>query len=357
LRIAQLAPNIERVPPDNYGGTELVVHLLTEGLVAREHEVTLFAAGNSVTSARLVSVTDQPLRTHPGILTRQWQAFDIQSMLKLREMQSQFDIVHNHMGYQALPYLAQLRCSTVSTNHNPIKAYNLPIYRAFKQLPYVSISDAFRRFNCGDVLNYVATVYNGIDLDRFAVKESEARSFLLFLGRICQDKGTATAIDIAKALNLPLKIAGKVDEADRTYFDQHVKPHLSQNIEYIGEVDHDKKVSLYQKAIAVVYPIAFEEPFGLVMVEAMACGTPLMAFDRGSVRELLSDGETAIIGNSKDELIARFPELSKFKPDICRRRVEQLFSKEKLVSNYESVYTNLLSSRRSKIHDKHYAST
>jgi len=221
----------------------------------------------------------------------------------------------------------------------------------------VSISDAFRRFNCEDELNYVATVYNGIDLDRFAVKESEARSFLLSLGRICQDKGTATAIDIAKALNLPLKIAGKVDEADRTYFDQHVKPHLSQNIEYIGEVDHDKKVSLYQKAIAVVYPIAFEEPFGLVMVEAMACGTPLMAFDRGSVRELLSDGETAIIGNSKDELIARFPELSKFKSDICRRRVEQLFSKEKLVSNYESVYTNLLSSRRSKIHDKHYAST
>src|SRR5262249_12870605 len=163
---------IERVPPDNYGGTELIVHLLTEGLVARGHEVTLFASGNSITSAHLVSVTDLPMRNHPSVLTRQWQAFDIQSLLKVREMQAQFDIVHNHMGYQALPYLAQLRCSTVTTNHNPIKAYNLPIYRTFKQLPYVAISDAFKRFNYGDELNYVATVYNGIDIDQFAVNET-----------------------------------------------------------------------------------------------------------------------------------------------------------------------------------------
>ena len=357
MKIAQLAPNVERVPPENYGGTELIVHLLAEGLVARGHEVTLFASGDSTTSARLVSVIDQPLRTHPQVLIRQWQAFDIQSLLKVREMQSQFDIVHNHMGWQALPYLPQLRCANVSTNHNPVKPYNLPLYRTFKQLPYVSISDAYRRFNYEDELNYVATVHNSIDLEQFALSKGQARSYLLFIGRVCKDKGTATAIEIAQALNLPLKIAGKVDDADRAYFEEQVKPHLNEQIQYIGEVNHAAKVELYQKAIAVLYPIAFEEPFGLVMVEAMACGTPLAAFNRGAVAEILLDGETGIIADSQDELIARFPELSRIKPEVCRERVKQLFSKEQMVSNYESVYQNLLNSRRSKTHDKHLAST
>ncbi|PWU03161.1 MAG: glycosyl transferase [Candidatus Melainabacteria bacterium] len=357
MKIAQLAPNVERVPPDNYGGTELIVHLLTEGLVERGHEVTLFASGDSATGARLVSVIDKPLRNHPQVLLRQWPAFDIQSLLKVREMQSQFDIVHNHMGYQALPYLPQLRCANVSTNHNLVKDYSLPLYRAFKQLPYVAISNAYRRLNHEEELNYVATVYNSLDLEQFAINKTSARSYLLFIGRLCEDKGTAEAIEIAQALNLPLKIAGKVDDADRTYFEERVKPRLNEQIQYIGEVNHASKVDLYQKAIAVLYPIAFEEPFGLVMIEAMACGTPLAAYNRGAVEEVLLDGENGIIAGSRDELIARFPELSKIKPEVCRERVRQFFSKEQMVSNYESVYQSLLNSRRSKAHDKHFAST
>lgn len=357
MRIAQLAPNIERVPPDNYGGTELVVHLLTEELVKRGHEVTLFASGNSATSARLISATDLPLRTNAAIPTRQWQAFDIQSLLKLRERQSQFDIVHNHMGYQALPYLAQLRCAVLSTNHNPVKPYNLPIYRAFKNLPYVAISNAYKPLNYEDELNYVATVYNGIDSHLFPTNDSQPRANLLFIGRVCKDKGTALAIEIAKALKLPLTIAGKVDEADRSYFEELVKPHLNSEISYIGEVDQAHKVALYQKAIAVIYPIAFDEPFGLVMVEALACGTPVLALKRGSVTEVLSDGETAVIADSSEELIARFPEISKIKPSTCRQRVEQMFSKERMVSSYESVYENLLNARTSKTSSKHYAAT
>jgi glycosyltransferase involved in cell wall biosynthesis len=357
LKIAQLAPNVERVPPENYGGTELIVSLLTEGLVERGHEVTLFATGDSATSARLVSVVDQPLRKHSTLLLRQWPAIDIQLLLKVREMQSQFDIVHNHMGWQALPYLPQLRCANVSTNHNLIKDYSLPLYRAFKQLPYVSISNAYKRLNYEDEINYVATVYNSIDLDQFTVNKTEPRSYLLFIGRVCEDKGTATAIEIANELKLPLKIAGKVDDADRVYFEEKVKPLLNDQIQYIGEVNHAGKVELYRNAIAVIYPIAFEEPFGLVMIEAMACGTPLAAFNRGAVEEVISNGETGIIASSKDELIARFPELSTIKPEVCRERVRQLFSKEQMVSNYESVYENLLKSRRSKTHDKHFAST
>jgi glycosyltransferase involved in cell wall biosynthesis len=356
LRIAQLAPNIERVPPDSYGGIELVVHLLTEALVERGHDVTLFASGNSITTARLISVADRPLRNNPDVLTRQGQAFDIHTLLKLTQMQDQFDIVHNHMGYQALPYLAQLRCPVLSTNHNPIKPYNLPIYRIFKDLPYVAISNAFKRLNYEGELNYVATVYNGIDLKQFAVNETQPRSFLLFLGRVCADKGTAVAVEIAKALNLPLKIAGKVDESDRSYFEREVKPHLGKDIEYVGEVNHTRKVDLYQKAIAVVYAIAFEEPFGLVMVESLACGTPVMALNRGSVSEVLSDHKTAIIADSSDQLIARFPEVGNILASACRKRVEHLFSKETMVANYENVYENLLK-RSPKAYGKDYAST
>jgi glycosyltransferase involved in cell wall biosynthesis len=355
LRIAQLAPNIERVPPENYGGTELVVHLLTESLVQSGHEVTLFATADSLTKARLISAVDRPLRSDPDALGRRWQAYDIRTLLKLQEMESEFEIIHNHMGYQALPYLAQMKCPVLTTNHNPIKPYNLPIYRAFRQLPYVAISNAFRELNYGDELNYVATVYNGIDPEQYATSETAKRTFLLFLGRVCADKGTAAAVKLAKAVNLPLKIAGKVDEVDRAYFESEVKPHLSEQIQYIGEVGHASKVELYQKAIAVAYPIAFEEPFGLVMVEALACGTPVLAVARGSVNEILTDGKTGIVANSIEELISRFGEVRAISPSNCRKHAVESFSKTQMVANYTRVYENLLKAQPQREYGKHYA--
>src|SRR5277367_6422840 len=232
MRIAQLATNVESVPPLGYGGTEIVVNLLTEGLVQRGDEVTLFASGDSKTKARLISVTKSALRTNPDVAQRQWQAFDLQTLLKLRKMKGEFDLVHNHMGYQALPYLDALGIPSVTTMHNPVKAYNFPIFQDFKHLPYVAISDAFKRLNHGDLLNYVATVYNGIDLDLYPFSEGTKREYLHFLGRICHDKGTADAIDIASRLGLPLKIAGKVDQPDQAYFDEKVKPRLSSTVEF-----------------------------------------------------------------------------------------------------------------------------
>jgi glycosyltransferase involved in cell wall biosynthesis len=341
MRIAQLAPLVEPVPPRGYGGTELVVSLLTDELVARGHEVTLFASGDSQTAARLMPIVPEALRRQ-NIPERRWAAYDIMALLKLEELAEQFDVVHNHMGWQALPALRGLSVPAVSTNHNPVKDYCAPIYMACGGLPYVSISNAYRRFNYPDRLNYVATVYNGIDIERFDASSDSARSFLLFFGRVCPDKGTAEAIRIAQAVGLPLKIAGKVDANDRLYFESSVKPHLrSPDVEYLGEVDEEGKVDLYRHAIAVLNPINFEEPFGLVMAEALASGTPVVALNRGSVNEVLSDGETAVVGESVDELIQRFPEIEKIRADACRRRARGLFSKQKMADGYERVYRNL----------------
>jgi glycosyltransferase involved in cell wall biosynthesis len=341
MRIAQLAPLVEPVPPRGYGGTELVVSLLTDELVARGHEVTLFASGDSQTAARLMPIVPEALRRQ-NIPERRWAAYDIMALLKLEELAEQFDVVHNHMGWQALPALRGLSVPAVSTNHNPVKDYCAPIYMACGGLPYVSISNAYRRFNYPDRLNYVATVYNGIDIERFDASSPSARSFLLFFGRVCPDKGTAEAIRIAQAVGLPLKIAGKLDVNDRLYFESSVKPHLrSPQVEYLGEVDDEGKVDLYRHAIAVLNPINFDEPFGLVMAEALACGTPVVALNRGSVREVLSDGETAVVGESVEELIRRFPEVQRIQSDACKRRARALFSKQKMADGYERVYRNL----------------
>lgn len=343
MKIAQLATNVERVPPEGYGGTELVVHLLTEELVKRGHEVTLFATGDSETSATLVSTVDAPLRTDPSQKHTQWAAYDMTTCLKLVAMQDQFDIVHNHLGYHALPFLDTIKPGVVTTNHNPIKDYSKEIYLAYAHQPFVSISDSYRKLNYPDHINYIATVYNGIDYEAFAAQKQVSRDYLLFVGRLSKDKGTAEAIDIAKALKLPMKIAGKIDATDAAYFEAEVKPRLAAypDAEYVGEVNHEQKRALYSGAIAVVYPINFEEPFGLVMAEALAAGTPVMATDRGSVREVLTDKKTAIIAQSADELIRRFPEIKNIKSEDCVERVRQCFSVRHMVDGYENVYKQL----------------
>jgi glycosyltransferase involved in cell wall biosynthesis len=343
MRIAQLASSVEQVPPVGYGGTELVISNLTEELVKRGHEVTLFASGDSKTEAKLVSVTPRALRPS-GEFARRWMAYDITSLIKLRDMCAQFDIVHNHMGYQALQTLADLDMPTITTNHNPIKPYNAPIYMAHAQLPYVAISAAYKRLNYPDKLNYVDTIYNGIDASLFGNGNgNNKREFLLFLGRLCEDKGTEQAIDIAERLHLPIVLAGKVDVSDQGYFEKKIRPHLNAaNVRFVGEVNHLQKVDLYNHAIATVYPVRFEEPFGLVMAESLAAGTPVLAFDRGSVREVLSDGETAVIGQSVDELVSRFPQIEGIKAENCRQRVKDMFSLERMVDAYEKAYERLI---------------
>lgn len=342
MRIAQLAPLTESVPPKGYGGTELVIHLLTEGLVEAGHEVTLFASGDSETSAELVSVAGEALRLDRSIPMRRWSAYSLKQMLEFEERQSEFDIVHSHMGYESFDLLERIACPSVLTNHNPVRDYCAPLYFAHAKLNYVAISNAYRKLNYGDKLNYAATIHNGIDIEKHILDTKKERTYLLFIGRVCKDKGTADAIEIAKKLKMPLKIAGKVDDADKEYFERLVKPQLDPpNIEYVGEVNFEQKNDLYQGAIAVVYPIAFEEPFGLVIAESIAMGAPVVALERGSVSELIVDGKTGVIGKSIDELIGKFEMIKKISAEECRTYAEQNFSKEKMVNEYIKLYERL----------------
>jgi glycosyltransferase involved in cell wall biosynthesis len=343
MRIAQLAPVVESVPPTGYGGIELVVSLLTEELVRRGHQVTLFASGDSQTSARLVSVIDGALRKTGEIKHHSWPAYDMQNLFLLQDMQHEFDVVHNHIGWQALPYLNALQIPSLTTNHNLIEHSALPIYRRHKQHAYVAISAAYKTKNHGDELNYVDVIHNGIDLTQYPIVPTAQRKYLAFLGRLCLDKGIVQAIEMAQRLQMPLRIAGKVDPADRDYFDSEVKPLLDLPfVTYIGEVDHAQKVELLKGAIATLYPITFDEPFGLVMAESLACSTPVVALDRGSVREVLTDRETAIVDGSVDRLVERFPELEHIDRRRCRLRAESLFAAPVMTERYESLYQRLI---------------
>jgi glycosyltransferase involved in cell wall biosynthesis len=350
MRIAQLAPLVESVPPEGYGGTELVVYLLTEELVRRGHDVTLFASGDSQTSARLVPGASSYLRKLEGANRQRWAAYDINALVRLQKMQREFDVIHSHIGWQAFPFANSFDIPFVTTSHNPIKYYSKDIYQAYSHLPFVSISDAYRVHNLGDSLNYVATVYNGIEFEPYDQPRKPNLDYLLFIGRVSEAKGTADAIKIARKVGLPLKIAGKIDVSDQLYYENEVRPHLNPpDIEYIGEVGPVQKADLYSGAAAVIYPIAFEEPFGLVMAEALAAGCPVVALDRGSVREILSDGETAIVGKSVDDLAARFDEIGSISQDACRKRARTLFGKEQMVAGYEKVFEQLTAGCQSKL--------
>jgi glycosyltransferase involved in cell wall biosynthesis len=343
MRIAQLAPLAECVPPKGYGGSELVVNLLTEELIKRGHEVTLFASADSQTEGRLIECAPEGLRASDIAPTR-WHAYNIKALVKLEEMQGEFDIIHNHMGYAALPALSNFRTPVVTTNHNPLYDYCKDIYFAYGKMKFISISDAYKRLNYPDKVNYVTTVYNGINLDDFEFSETSQRKHLLFLGRLCADKGTKEAIEIARKLGMPIVLAGKVDRNDEKYFNEFVKPMLSEpGVEFVGEVSTAQKVALYNSSVATLCPINFEEPFGLVFSESLACGTPVMAFRRGAAPEVISDGETGVIGETVDELVGRFCEIEKITAQVCRERVARLFSKEKMTDSYLKAFDMVLS--------------
>jgi len=341
MRIAQLAPLEETVPPEKYGGTELIVSLLTEELTNRDHEVTLFACGRSKSKARKVSIIDHPLRSDESGQIRRWSAYDLRQLIELKDREKEFDIIHNHMGYISLPFLDEIDCPSVTTLHNLVEEYCRDIFIAYKHLTYVAISNAFKKLNLPDQLNYASTIYNGIDLNCYPFEADKNRTYLLFLGRISKDKGTREAIEISKALRLPLKIAGKIDPADRMYFEKEVEPFLNDSgIQFIGEVDLTQKISLYREAIAVVYPINFEEPFGLVMAESLALGTPVMAIARGAVQEIIIDGKTGIVADSVEKLISRFGEIKNISPKECRKQAEK-FSSLNMTTEYEKLYDRL----------------
>ncbi len=344
MRIAQLAPLAESVPPPGYGGSELVVSLLTEELVKRGHEVTLFASGDSATDAELISCAPTGLRQNADIPETRWAAYDLKSLLVLGRMADRFDIIHNHMGFIALPFLRGIKCPSVTTNHNRVSDYCADIFLEYKEQPIVAISESYRKLNYQEQLNYVATVHNGVDTDTFSFDEKEKQTHLLFLGRLCPEKGTVEAIRIARQLGLPIVLAGKIDKRDGKYFEEQVLPLLNEpEVEFVGEVNCEEKGRLYRSAIATLCPVRFEEPFGLVLAESLASGTPVMAFRRGAIPEVVSDGETGIVGDTIADLVNRFGEIEKMSRAACRERATRLFSKERMTEQYEQVYLQLQS--------------
>jgi glycosyltransferase involved in cell wall biosynthesis len=341
MRIAQIAPLVESVPPTLYGGTERVVSWLTEELVAMGHDVTLFASGDSVTRAKLEPVTPRALRL-AGV--PDCTPYNINMLDKVAARQHQFDIVHFHIDFFHYPLFRRLAHKTITTLHGRQDLPGLSdVYRAFPHMPLVSISDHQRRPM--PPVNWMGTVYHGMPEN--ILKEGTGEGgYLAFLGRICADKGILPAIEISRRAGLPLKVAAKVDPADRRYFQDEVRPVLAQNphVEFIGEIDDARKPDFLGQAKALLFPISWPEPFGLVMIEAMACGTPVVAFNCGSVPEVMEDGLTGFVVQDIDGAVAAVSRIDRlFRPTI-RSRFEERFSAGAMARDYLRIYEQLTAS-------------
>ncbi|UBF27716.1 glycosyltransferase family 4 protein [Kovacikia minuta CCNUW1] len=343
MRIAQIAPLWERVPPPAYGGIELVVGLLTDELVRRGHEVTLFATGDSITLAKLESGHPQAIRLDPNV--KEYGIYEMLQLSKVYERADEFDIIHSHVGHTALPYANLVKTPTVHTLHGVFNPDNEKIYARARHQPFVSISDAQRKPELG--LNYAATVYNGIDPSTYQFyPQPSDPPYLAFLGRLSPEKGPHLAIEIAQRSGWRLKLAGKIDKVDRDYFEQQLKPHIDgQQIEYLGEANHAQKSVLMGNAVATLFPITWREPFGLVMTESMVTGTPVIAMELGSTSELIVHGKTGFLCRSVDECVAAIDHITEIDRHVCRQHVVQNFSYQSMTDGYEAVYRQILADR------------
>jgi glycosyltransferase involved in cell wall biosynthesis len=344
LKIAQVAPLYESVPPRLYGGTERIVSYLTEDLVRRGHDVTLFASGDSETSARLRSPCAHALRLDRSC--KDPLAPHLLMVEQVAQEAADFDIVHYHIDYLHYPTTRRTHQRHVTTLHGRLDIPELvPLYQEFRDMPLISISDAQReplRW-----ANWQATVYHGLPKDLYAFHE-EPGDYLAFLGRISPEKGCDQAIDIARRVGLPLKIAAKIGADDQNFFDSVIRPRLREpGIEFVGEIREPEKGPFLGGARALLFPIDWPEPFGLVMIEAMACGTPVLAFPCGSVPEVLEDGVTARIGRSVDDLARAVEDVAKIDRRRCRETFERRFSDARMADDYEQVYHQLVEKDRS----------
>ncbi len=346
MRIAQVAPPFESVPPANYGGTERVVALLTEELVRRGHDVTLFASGDSTTSARLIPTVDTALWRQPEARDPVVYWSITLGEVYRRAAHDAFDIIHSHLDFLAFPCAAVLDTPTVTTLHGRLDLPDLPrIYARFPTMPLISISDSQRQPL--PQAHWVGTVYNAVDTDGLPF-HPRSGDYLAFLGRITPDKGLDRAIAIARRAGLPLKVAARMPlansndattQADWEYYRSVIEPLFREpDIEYVGEVNDGQKAEFLGKACGLLFPIDWPEPFGLVMAEALACGTPVIARRRGSVPEVVRDGVTGFIGESDDELVELCRHIDRISRAACREDAVRRFSPQAMVDGYEAVY-------------------
>jgi glycosyltransferase involved in cell wall biosynthesis len=350
LKIAQLAPPWIEVPPKKYGGTELIVSYLSEELTKKGHDVTLFASGDSKTKSKLMSVFPKALYN----VKKSWDD-DFSSILHSLNCFSnkEFDIIHNHFNYYGIAFSELTKTPTLTTYHGNFneviekKEAKYDLLKFSKNHPFVSISDSQRPKNLK--LNFIGTVYNGIDVSQFKFNDTP-KNYLAWLGRITPKKGILDAIKIAKKSKLNLKIAAKIDKnhlPDVEFYNKKVKPLIDgKKISFIGEIGgYREKSDFLGNALALLNPIEWDEPFGLNMTESMACGTPVIAYNRGSVKEIIKNNETGFIVKNIDEAVTVIKKIDKIKRKDCRYLVEEKFTKEIMVNNYEKLYYELINKK------------
>jgi glycosyltransferase involved in cell wall biosynthesis len=341
MRIAQIAPLTESVPPKLYGGTERVVHWLTEELVALGHDVTLYASGDSITSARLEASWPRALRLDGSV--RDPNALHMLMLERVRQRADEFDFLHFHLDYYPFSLFSRQSTPFVTTLHGRLDLpEHQPLFDTFSSAPVISISNSQRRPL--PQAHWVRTIHHGLP-ERMLTPQPAKPSYFAFLGRIAPEKGADRAIHIARHCGVPLKIAAKVDKVDCDYFDEKVKPLIdSSNVEYIGEISDGEKSDFLSGAIALLVPIDWPEPFGLVMIEAMACGTPVIAFNRGSVPEVVEDGLTGFIVEDEKGAIGAVDRLEHLSRQKIRQRFEERFTARRMAKDYLSVYRSLMDS-------------
>jgi glycosyltransferase involved in cell wall biosynthesis len=344
MKIAQIAPLAESVPPRLYGGTERIVSYLTEELVALGHDVTLFASGDSITAARLVPCVPIALRLNADV--RDPIPYYMLMLDRANQLSDDFDILHFHIDQFHFPLFRSIAGRTITTLHGRQDLPDLnPLYVGFNDMPLASISDA-QRLPVPDA-NFVATVYHGLPAALHRPLARPSGDYVAFLGRISPEKRPDRAIQIARALGIPLKIAAKVDRADEVYFRTQIEPLLGGGgVEFIGEINEQQKTEFLGHAKALLFPVDWPEPFGLSMIEAMACGTPVLAFGCGSVPEIIEDGLTGIIVHTMEEAIAALPRVIALDRKKVRQRFEQRFSAKRMAMDYVAVYRSLLAAGR-----------
>ena len=347
VKIAQIAPLIESVPPRFYGGTERVVSYLTEELVRLGHDVTLFASGNSVTSARLVSCATTALRLDPNV--RDPIPYYMLMLDRVRECADDFDILHFHIDQFHFPLFRPLADRTLTTLHGRQDLPDLrPLYFGFNEMPLVSISDSQRRPIPN--ANFVATVYHGLPLDLHQPTFNPHGGYLAVLGRISPEKGVGRAIRVAQTLGIPLRIAAKVDRVDEAYFREQIAPLLKDpGVQFIGEINEQEKTDFLGQALALMFLIDWPEPFGLTMIEAMACGTPVLALRHGSVEEVVQNGLTGHIVDNVEEATVTLPQVMALDRRAVRRRFEERFTATRMANDYVRVYNSLLARTNVKL--------
>ncbi len=335
MRIAQIAPLVERVPPKKYGGTERVIHALTEELVRRGHEVTLFATGDSITSARLHGTYPRPLREARVKDLYGVNHWTLLTVGEAYQMQKEFDVIHDHLLPISLPTANLSETPVVMTAHGAFSQDLRKLMQSLKRPNIVTISNA-QMFGTL-AINHAGTVYNGLSMEQYPFGEKMGE-YLLYVGRFSMEKGVHIALDVANELDLPLIIAAKLDEVHRGYYEKFIVPELSPRIQWIGEVDEEIRNALMSNARCFLHPVQWREPFGLTMIEAMACGCPVVAFNHGSVPEVVQHGKTGFVVEDADEMAAAVERIGEIDRAACREYALSTFTTERMVDGYEEIY-------------------